>query len=711
MSESLYSPLWYRVAEQHPALRTEVRVQRQRVRGERWYLLVNPANGRHFRVNQQAYELVGRCDGERSVEQVWSALLEQFRDAAPTQDEVIQLLNELDQHGLIAYENAPEPEAMVRRRDERERRRLRGFVNPFAVRVPLGDPSAWLERLRRVQCLVFNPLAFWLWVAAAATAALVAGSQWTLLGAHAAEYMGTPRYLLLAWVCFPLLKALHEIGHALAVRRWGGEVREAGFSLFVLVPAPYVDASAAAAFTQRRQRLVVGAAGMMVELAVAAVALAVWLSVQPGLVRDAAFVTMFIASVSTVLFNGNPLLRFDGYYMLCDAFDLPNLDSRSKAWWSQRASRVLGTGGAAGAMQVARGEAKWLAAYAPLSIAYRVLISWLLVVWLGTHSALLAIVSALLLAAFILKPAASALARMISGAGRARWRARGIAALAGIVLVAVVCAVPLPFHTVVAGVVWPTDQARVRAATDGFVSEIVARDGERVAAGDVLVVLEDPVLLAERGKLASRLEQLQASRFSALVESTEKARNVEEEIAGVQAALERSEERIDHLEVRALAAGTFVMPNQNDVPGTFVRQGSTLGYVVEPSAIGIRAAVPEYDAALVRERTRSVDVRMAGDRETLAAQVTRDAPAATYDLPSAALGDRGGGALPTDPADKEGLRTRDPVVLVDLSLPARSLERIGARVRVRFDHGAQPLAGRWYRQLRQAFLQHFNPAS
>jgi putative peptide zinc metalloprotease protein len=710
MSASLFSPVWYRVADQHPHLRAEVRVQRQRVRGERWYLLVNTAEGRQFRVNAKGYEFIGRCDGERTVEVVWNALVEQLRDDAPTQDEVVQLLNELDAQGLIAHENAPEAKAMVRRRDQRKKGVLQGFVNPFALRVPVGDPSPWLERLHRVPGLVFNPVAFWLWLLAAVAAALAAASHWPQLTSHASEYMSTPRYLALAWVVFPLLKALHEVGHALAVRRWGGEVHDAGFSLFVLVPAPYVDATAAAAFTERRKRLVVGAAGMMVELAVAAVALIVWLNVQPGFARDLAFVTMFIASVSTVVFNGNPLLRFDGYYILCDAFDLPNLDSRSKAWWSQAASRSLG-GATASPLQVATGELKWLVAYAPLSIAYRVLIAWLLVVWLGAHSTLLAFIAAIVLGSLLMKPAASALARKFDTAGTPRWRASAITATAGIGLLAGLCAVPLPFHTVVAGVVWPTEQARVRPATDGFVSELIARDGERVAAGDVLVVLEDAALLAEREKLASRLDQLQASRFSALIDSTERARNIDEEIAGVQAALARAEQRIGHLEVRAQAAGTLVMPHQQDLPGTFVRQGSTLAHIVEPSQVGIRAVVPEYDAALVRNMTRAIDVRVAGDRDTVAAQVVRDAPSATFELPSAALGDRGGGALPTDPADKDGLRARDPVVLVDLAVPARKLERIGATAWVRFDHGAQPLAERWLRQVRQAFLQHFNPAS
>src|SRR5687767_2955928 len=137
MHESLFSPLWYRVAGQHPHLRAEVRVQRQQVRGSRWYLLISAASGKQFRVNQKAYEFIGRCDGSRTVQQVWDELLEQFRDDAPTQDEVIRTLNQLAEQDLIAYENAPDAQALVRRRDERAQRRVQGFVNPFALRVPL----------------------------------------------------------------------------------------------------------------------------------------------------------------------------------------------------------------------------------------------------------------------------------------------------------------------------------------------------------------------------------------------------------------------------------------------------------------------------------------------------------------------------------------------------------------------------------------------
>ncbi len=712
MNESLFSELWYRVADTRPKLRPEVTVQRQFVREERWYLLLNAANSRQFRLNRRAYDFLGRCDGSSTVQTVWNALLEQLRDDAPTQSEVIEMLAELERQDLLAHDGPVDASTLVRRKEERAQKKTQRFVNPLALRVPLGDPSALLARCSALPKLFFNRATLWVWVAAMLLAVLVAVPQWRVLSAHAAEYMGTPRYLFLAWLVFPFLKTLHELAHALSVRRWDGEVHEVGFTLFVLVPAPYVDASAASAFTRRYQRFVVGAAGIMAELAVGALALLIWINAEPGFVRDLAFVTLFIATVSTVMFNGNPLLRFDAYYILCDALDLPNLGTRSKAWWRSVMVRALGGKASAGGLLASGGEGKWLFLYAPLSLAAQITVSVVLILWLGGSSTVLAVLAALVLGfLLVIKPVVSTARAVWTSAvpEGGRLRAAGAAAIAAVVATLAVCAVPLPFHTIASGVVWPPDQARVRPGTDGFIAEYHARDGDWVVPGQVLLVLDDPALHAEHGRIANRLEQLHASRYSAFAPGPADARQAEEEIIRAEAELRRIDQRIASLVVRAQAEGALAMPYQRDLAGTFVRQGGTLAYVLERTEVGIRAAIPEFDAALVRESTRAVEVRFAGGH-ALAAQFVREVPAATLDLPSPALGDRGGGPHATDPADKEGLRARHPVVLVDLKVPAQPLQRLGGTAWVRFDHGAQPLAQRWYRQVRQVFLQHLNPS-
>jgi len=341
MTQSLFSTQWYRVAQLHPRLRPQVRTQRQNRRGQPWYLLSDTATGRQHLINDPAYQFIGRCDGRHDVQGVWDSVLATLGDAAPTQDEVIALLAQLNEHELLQCEHTPDTAVLFQRRTERRRRRRRAMVNPFAFRLPLGDPSSWLPRFDPLASLLFRPALLWVWLALVAVALLVPGANWSELQAEVRTQMLTPTCLALAWLVFPLVKALHELGHALAIRRWGGEVHEIGVALLVLVPAPYVDASASSGFARRSQRAAVAAAGIMVETTLAALALLLWLNVQPGLVRDVALVVMFIGGVSTLLFNGNPLLRFDAYYVLCDLLDLPNLATRSSAWWSYLVRRHL----------------------------------------------------------------------------------------------------------------------------------------------------------------------------------------------------------------------------------------------------------------------------------------------------------------------------------------------------------------------------------
>ena len=715
MRESLFSPLWYRVSNLHPQLNSNVRVQRQQWRDQLWYHLIDGAGNRQFRVNGKAYQFIGRCDGKCSVQDVWDTLLETLGDDALTQEEVINLMAQLDEHEMLKYEMAPNAKTLVERRDRRAKKRHRALLNPFAFRVSLGDPSRLIRRLDRFGAILLSPIMLWIWIAVTTVALAVAASNWQTLAVTATRYMGTPHFLLLAWLSFPVIKALHELGHALAVRRWGGDVHQLGITLLVMVPAPYVDASAAGAFRARYQRVIVSAVGIMVELTLAAIALAIWLNLQPGMVRDIAFVTMFIASVSTVMFNGNPLLPFDGYYVMCDALDLPNLGPRSRAYWFERLRQLALLGARGGtSVEYAKGELKWLVLYAPLSLAYRLFVSTLIVLWVGSYSVVLGTLAAVfVLITVCVMPvwrlASSVLAS--APAGTPRFRAR--AALAGAVLVigTVLFAVPFPSHTLARGVVWLPDQAQVRPETDGFVSQILVSDGEQVEAGRLLLVLEDEELLVDQDMMSRKLAALRADHYSVLLTNPLQAENIVEEIVQVRNQLQRIEERIEHLNIRAQMSGRLVIPRQDDLLGAMARRGETLGYVLVSEQIRVRAALSEHDAALVRESTRSISVRLDDAPENaIQAQLIRDVPAATHDLPSRALGDRGGGPYATDPADENGLRTIEPVVLSDLKLPEARLQRVGGRAWVRYSHRATPIANQSYRLLRQLFLQHFNPA-
>ncbi len=714
MTLSLFSANWYRIAPLKPRLRDAISIRRQHWRDQLWYFLKDEVTGRQHRINTSAYQFIGRCNGKLTVQQVWDAILLNHGDNAPTQDEVIQLLVQLNQLELLQCEQTPDSDGLFRRRDERAKQKRRALVNPFAMRIPIGNPTPWLNKLSPIANALFSPAAFMIWLAIMLIAILIAASEWDKLLAHASLHMLTPRYLTMTMICFPIIKALHETAHGLAVRKWNGEVHEFGISLLVLVPAPYVDASAASAFTARSQRIAVGAAGIIVEMTLAAIALLIWQNVQPGLIQDIAFVVMFIGTVSTLLFNGNPLLRFDGYYVLSDLLDIPNLATRSSQYWNHLLTHYLLRANPE-LPQMAKGEHKWLLLYAPLSFIYRVIISITIVFWLGGKWFLLGLIATLYLGfTLLLKPLAKWSAQAMSSANPGQDLARTQRALGFLAISAflILFVVPFPFSTKAPAVVWLPEQAQIRPQIDGFIKALPMPDGAQVKAGDLVAVMENADLLKARDKLIGRLEGLRADQFQMLLKQPAKAQNIAEEISSVEKELAYTETQISQLNIYAQTAGKLVMPHQADVLGSFIHRGANLGYVFESTAVRVRAAVPEEDAYLVKNNTSSAKVWMIETPDVKTpVQMTMDVPAATRMLPSSALGDRAGGPYVTDPTDKEGDLALEPVFLFDLKLDGSTMQRVGGRAWVRFDHGFMPLGAQLYKHAMQLFIKNFEPSS
>jgi putative peptide zinc metalloprotease protein len=717
LTESLYSPHWWRVAGLHPRLRAQVNARRQVSRGRVGYVLYGPGGRRLLRLNAAAWELAGRLDGRLSLDELWRALLAAQGDDAPTQGEVLRVLARLTDAGLVQAEARPDLVRIDAAQRERQGRQRRARLNPLAFRVGLFDPSALLQRLQPLGRLLFSRWAGWLWLLLVGAGAAVAASHAPELAAHAAQHLGSPGQLLLMALCYPLMKALHELAHGLALRRLGCEVPEVGINLLVLVPLPYVDASASLALGSRWQRALVAAAGMAVELGLAAAAALAWVLMEDSLPRDIALAVMLLGGASTLLFNGNPLLRFDGYHVLCDALDLPELGPRSDRHVGGALRRGLLRACGAALPEPAepppadRLEAWALRLYAPLAAAWRLALGALLVVWAAEVSGALALVLALGTAwGAVLRPAWRAWQALQAEGGlqprRVRWRLHGaLAAALGGVLVAV-AVVPWPAGVVTQGVAWPGEQAELRAATEGEIVTLHAADGQRVRRGQPLLELAAPELQARRAAAQARLDAALARRHAAWMTDPAQARAAEEDAATQAATLAELDREREGLTVRARVDGVLVLPAQADLPHRLVAKGDVLGYVLDERRAGVRAVVDERDAGLLRAGVQAAWVRLDdGHGPALPARIAREVPAATDELPSEVLAAGSGGAFATDPQHGYGRRTLRPVVVVDLTLPDDAIRRIGGRVAVRFELPPRTLAERAALRLRQVFLR------
>ena len=735
MTAQVYSPQWYRVAALKPRLAPQVQVRRQLTRGERWMVLVDALTGRSVRLNRAAYEMAGRMDGARSMAQLW-ARAQQDTDDPPTQDDVLDVLMKLHEAALLEFD-APAAQVLggalaARAMDASpEPSTKRQGFNPLAWRVPLGNPGAVLNRLGTVQRLCFTRTAAGVW---GLMLALLLGLAWwhgPALWAHGATWLGTPRFAWLALLLYPPIKLVHELAHGLAVRRWGGTVREAGVTLMLGVPVPYVDASAASAFAHARERMVVSAAGILVELAIACVSLLVWLNASEGWVRDTAFAALVITTVSTLVFNANPLQRLDGYHVLCDALGLPNLAPRSRAWWLQALQRRLLDTPSSEAMPMAPGERKWLLAYAPLSWVWTLVISAFSVAWLGSIAWVLGTAAAVLVGVtVVLRPAWMLVSTLASSARTQGWAAqrwRRWVGAAGLGIGAVLV-VPLPHRLVAQGVVWPPEQAQLRAESGGVVSTVHHADGDTVTAGTLVLSLSNPDLQAQSAQADARVQaleadwmQTQAGHAQAQAQDSERAANLSAQLEAARAEALQWQTRLDALGVRAQTSGRIALPPSADLEGHFLKEGSLIGQVLTGAPPTVRVAVPQDRAAELRGRgagdaSPSVSVRLAdAPARVREGMVLRDSEGAVPQLPSAALAERHGGDWPTDPADADGLRPLKPVVLVDVGVQPDAgdrvddVHRLGARAWVRFDLGWSPLAWQGAQALRRAWLRHVHP--
>jgi putative peptide zinc metalloprotease protein len=713
--EPFLSTSWYRVAGLKPKLPEHAQVLRHCYRGLVWHVLQDQASGQSHRLSPASYVVVAGMDGTRTVDTLWKDAASQFGEETPSQDELIRFLSQLHAADLLQIDTPPDSLELLSRAAKTERSRLlRNFLNPLAVKIPAWNPDGFLLRTLPAVGWLFSWSGMLLFLLIVIPALPLAAQHWAELSDNASDRILAAENLFLMALCYPVIKGLHELGHGYAVKAFGGAVPEMGVMLLVLLPVPYVDASAASAFRSKWRRIVVGAAGMLVELSLAALALDVWLLVEPGIVRAIAFNVMLVAGISTVLFNGNPLLRYDGYYILSDVLEIPNLSQRATRSWGYLVDRYVFRTEGVKPVATTVGEQFWLILYAPVSFMYRLLVMTGIAMFVASKYLAVGVAMATLsIVAGFLFPVAKALWYVIAGPRlhRNRFRAVGLTlggvAAAGIALLWI----PAPLYTISEGVVWIPETAIVRAGVDGFVVRLLVEPGTVVDVGEALVESEEPTLDAQIKSSIGRVAELEAQFASERFTDQVQAEITSTELGLARAELEHESTRVERLIARSRARGVFAVPTPQDLEGRFVREGQTIGYVLPAGSRIIRAAIQQDNIDLVRNQLRGAAVRLSERVEdSLPVRLVREVPAGGEQLPSKALGGSGGGAVAVDPRDPNGTKSLQRVFQVDLELPEDVAPAVsfGSRVYVRFDHIWEPIGRQFWRRLRQLLLSRLN---
>ena len=714
MVDSIYSPSWYRVADLIPRLRSHVEIHRHDYQGRVWYVLQDSVSGRSHRFAPEVYHVIGLMNGRRTVQAIWDAVTEQAGDKAPVQDEVIRLLGQLHSADVLITNATPDSRELFQRYQRQQRAKLKQRLwTPLAIRIPLLDPDKFLEKTLPVAKLFLNRYAAVVWIGMVLTALLLAITNWSALTENIVDRVITPENVLLIFLIYPFVKALHELGHAYLAKMYGAEVHEIGIMFLVLIPVPYVDVTSTWAFRDKRERMLVGAAGIGVELVLGALALFFWLTSEQGVAHALAYNVIVISGVSTLLFNGNPLLRFDGYFVLADALEIPNLGNRANQYWKYLAQRYLFGQRDEVSPADSRWERGWFRFYGLAAFMYRMYIMFVIVLYIGGKFFAIGVMLAIwAVVTQTLVPIGKVMAFFFKSPKLKgnRWRANLVSLMLVGGIVALVFVVPAPYWTKIQGVTWPSEKSQVRAGTDGFVIELLAQDRQQVAAGEPILRTEDPLIRARVEALAAQVKQLQLQLRAARSYDQVAAALVREELKVIAEDLKRAQEREAALVILSPRDGTLIYPNGEDLTGRFVRQGTLVGFVIEAEDHGVvRAAVPQAQIGLVREGVEQVDVMLnAWNTVSYPGEMVREIHGGTHRLPAAALGSTGGGALIVAPNDPDGLTTLERVFEIEVSLPPEArTEYLGARMNIRLDHGEMPLGLQAWRALRQLFLRQF----
>ncbi|HEX4147983.1 MAG TPA: site-2 protease family protein, partial [Pirellulales bacterium] len=357
--------------------RPELSIYRLDTGGARMWGVKDPVALRYYQLGEEEHFILNCLNGRVSPEEIRRRFARAFAPRTISLARLQNFLAALHQQGLVVSERPGQGAALRSRRQRQRRERFfAGITNPLAVRFRGLDPDRFLSWLDRGCRWIFSPAAITasllLMVTALATVLLHPDLLLTSLADFPAYC--TPRNLFWLAIVVSALKVLHELGHALACKHWGAECHEIGLMLLVFAPCLYCNVSDAWTLPARWQRIAISAAGMYAECLVAAGCTLVWYASEPGWLHSLALNVMIVGSVSTIVFNGNPLLRYDGYYILSDLVEVPNLGQRASdalkalaAWWFLGKQLPIDTH---------FGRREWLlAAYAAASGVYR----WLVV--------------------------------------------------------------------------------------------------------------------------------------------------------------------------------------------------------------------------------------------------------------------------------------------------------------------------------------------
>jgi putative peptide zinc metalloprotease protein len=577
-------------------MRRDLQIGRQGFSGRDHWVVKDPVSLRYFHLLDEEYTVLRLLDGCRSLDAIKRSYDQRFAPRRLSLAGLQNLLGHFHSQGLLLAD-LPRQGKPLLERQARQRRRswLEAAGNLLAIRLPGIDPEPWLAWLTPRCRWLFSPSAAIVWVTVLLTACVTALSRVDDLAAQlpTIQDVFTARTLAILAVTLTGAKVLHELAHGVACKAYGGECHEMGLMLLVFTPCLYCDVSDAWMLPGKRQRIAVSAAGIYTDLFVAAVGLLVWSCTHPGVLNSLGLSAALLGSVGTILFNGNPLLRFDGYYIFADLVEIPNLQTRARDVLSQCCARWLLGVDLSIERAFGRQRRRLLLSYAVAALAYRC------VIVIGIYFLLTRLLAPYRLQVFAQVFVVAAVLGMFAGPlwrltqfvrsplmrrqiQRSRVIGSGLIVLAGLLFVLLI---PLPCRVRCPVLLELRDADRVYVTSPGTLLESVPV-GQTVAPDQVLGRLADPAteievlqLTSQRNRQIQHLQALEARRGQD-PQATANIPAARQTLRDLEERLQQLSKYRDLLTLRARQAGVVIPPPSS--PSRTAEQGSLAAWAGTP---------------------------------------------------------------------------------------------------------------------------------
>jgi putative peptide zinc metalloprotease protein len=345
-SLSPVSPLGQSAEHLKVKLRADLVVQPQFYEGMTHYVIKDPLALKYFRFKIEEYYLLQQFDGKQTLQEVKKAFERKYRPQTISIEDLTRFVAQLHEAGIILIDSGEQAKVLIRRRRKNRWRKVWSFLaNILFIKIPIIDPEKLLTGMYPYFRWIFTRTFIALTTFSMLMALTLVGSQWKTFYDKLPDFQSffTWWTIFYFWICLAVVKIIHEFGHGLTAKHYGGEVHEMGILFLVLTPALYCDVTDSWLLPNKWRRIWISAAGIYVECFLASIATFVWWYSTPGMINSLAMATMFICSVNTIMFNANPLLRYDGYYVMADWLEIPNLRIKSTQFFAYLVQeKVLG---------------------------------------------------------------------------------------------------------------------------------------------------------------------------------------------------------------------------------------------------------------------------------------------------------------------------------------------------------------------------------